>query len=214
MTASIASCHSTAKTDAGFTLLEMLVALALLALMLAAMPGALRLGVRALSVAGDLERGAARQAAMDFIEQRLVQASPIFEHRADGRARIAFRGAATSVAFVAPAASGAMGGLYRFELKNTIDAVGRNGIIATYALYRPGADDPDDKVQRPERLLMPDTAIAIRYFGAATPRGEAQWNDAWETEENLPELVEVSFTAVPGEARRVMLVPLRLRPVP
>ena len=111
MTADIAPRRNSDNNDAGFTVLELLVALALLALMLAAMPSALRLGARALSAAVDLERNAERRAAMDFIEQRLVQASPIYEHRADGRSRIAFRGAATAVTFVAPAASGSMGGL-------------------------------------------------------------------------------------------------------
>lgn len=212
MTERVAPHHSSAKTDAGFTLVEMLVALALLALMLASMPSALRLGLRALSAAEDLERAAARQAATDFMEQRLVQASPIYEHRADGRSRVAFRGDATSVTFIAPAASGATSSLYSFEFKAATDVAGRNGVAASFASYRPGSDRPDSRAPRQERLLLPETGVAFRYFGAATPRSAPQWNEVWDATDNLPELVEVRLMAARSGTSRVLLVPLRLRP--
>ena len=208
----VASRNSASKADAGFTLVEMLVALALTALIFAAMPSALRLGFRALSAAEDLERDAARQAAIDFIEQRLVQATPIYEHRADGRSRVVFRGDATSIAFIEPAASGAKSGLYQFELTVATDGAGRNGVAATFTPYRPGAGLPDRQAQRQERLLLAETILGLRYFGAATLRGEPQWSETWGANDNIPELVEVSLTAARGDVRRVLLVPLRLRP--
>ena len=99
-------------------------------------------------------------------------------------------------------------------MKAATDAAGRIGIVVSYAFYRPGSGDPDDKTDGQERMLLRDAGIAIRYFGAATSRGEPQWNDIWEVAENLPELVEIVVTPPHGEARRVLLVPLRLRPAP
>lgn len=214
MTGDGQSRQSATPADAGFTLLEMVVALALLALLLAAMPGALRLGFRALGAAGDLERDAARQAAMDFIEQRLALTSPIYEHRADGRLRIAFRGERTSVGFVAPAASGPASGLYQFELKGATDAAGHNGVAVNFGHYRQVLDQSQSPVPKSERLLLAETEIAFRYFGATTRPGERQWNDTWGPGDSLPEMIEVAFIPSNGGARRMLLIPMRLRPAP
>ena len=99
-------------------------------------------------------------------------------------------------------------------MKSIPDADGRNGVAANTTHYRPPGDDPDRKVQPQARLLLADTSIAFRYFGVATARGAAQWSDSWGSPDSFPELVEVSFAPTGAGSRRVLLVPLRLRPAP
>ncbi len=200
--------------DAGFSLIEVIVSLGLMALLLAALPGALRLGSRALSTAQDIERAAARDAAIDTIERHLAQAMPVYEHYADGRLRIAFSGEPTSVNFLAPAGHGATGGLYLWELKSTTTADARNGVTLYLSIYRPGAAGQRSIQERQERLLLPATDLAMRYFGSPTARSDPQWHETWSVGDMLPELVEIRLTAGHRDHGRLLIVPLRLRPQP
>ena len=202
------------SADAGFSLIEMIVSLGLMALLLTALPGALRLGTRALGTAQDLDRTAARDAAIDMIERHLAQAMPIYEHHADGRLRIAFQGEPTSVIFLAPAGQGATGGLYLWELKSTTAADARNGVTLYLSVYRPGVAGQRSVQERQERLLLAETELAMRYFGAPTARSDPQWHESWSAGDKLPELVEVRFTPGYREQGRLLIVPLRLRPQP
>ena len=203
------------SADAGFSLIEMVVSLGLIALLLAALPGALRLGTRALATAQDLDRNAARAAAIDMIERHMAQAMPIYEHFADGRLKIAFRGEPSAVDFLAPAGHGPTGGLYLWELKSTPAADARNDVTLYLSVYRPGLAGQRSIQERQERLLIPDTELALRYFGApTTTRSDAQWYESWSATDRLPELVEVRFTSRHHDQGRQLIVPLRLRPQP
>ena len=86
---------------AGFTLLELLVAITLLGLLMAALFGGLRLGARAWDIGAERIAAATRlQTAQQFIRTRLSEALPAFVVLPDGEEIVAFQGTSEEMSFV------------------------------------------------------------------------------------------------------------------
>jgi prepilin-type N-terminal cleavage/methylation domain-containing protein len=207
--------------ESGFTLLELLVSLILLALILSFVGGALRFGARAWEAAGALDRGASMGAVRTFLEQRLAEAMPVYERDETGRVRIAFSGQPQQLSFVSPSARGKAGaGLYRFSLN--LEPAGRDAGTGTalaldQSLYRP--EVVSQVVAGPEEgqpLLEDIAGIGLRYYGRKEARSPAAWHSEWTRADALPELVEISVLLREQDARTwlPLVVELRLRPAP
>ena len=102
-----ADCRSSApaKTRAGetgFSLIELLVSLVLLALLMVLIPGTLTMARREARVAVELDRRARFDAALTFVEHRLAEATAVYERGEDGRLHIIFDGEMDAVSFMAP----------------------------------------------------------------------------------------------------------------
>jgi prepilin-type N-terminal cleavage/methylation domain-containing protein len=125
--------------DGGFTLLELLVGLALAALLMAAIPAAIRLGTRTLNQAEALTNDAADRAALEFVAERLAETMALYERAADGRLRVAFYGDARSIGFVTPATMDPRdeptGGLFLMELARQ-ETTSR--MVLRWQPFRPG----------------------------------------------------------------------------
>ena len=107
-----------AHRDDGFTLVEVLVSLVLLALVLAVLSGGLRFARGTWDAAGKLDEHAGYAMAERFLRARLGEAMPLYEHSAAGTVRVAFHGTAETLSFVAPAPNGPAGAaLYRYALE-------------------------------------------------------------------------------------------------
>jgi general secretion pathway protein J len=208
-------------SESGFTLLELLVSLVLLALILSFVGGALRFGARAWEAAGALDRRASMGAVRTFLEQRLAEAMPVYEQDETGRVRIAFSGRPQQLSFVSPSARGRAGaGLYRFSL--TLQPVGRDTVTGTalaldQSLYQP--EVVSQVVAAPEdgQVLLEDIAgIGLRYYGRKEARSPAAWHSEWTRADALPELVEISLLLRAQDARTwlPLVVELRLRTAP
>jgi len=197
-------------SQAGFSVLELLISLALLALIFAGAPAALRLGQRAWETSEDLDRIGTATAALSFIEQRLLQAMPLYERLDDGRLRIAFNGSADSISFIAPARIGENGGgLYRFELTGGAAADARRGLQLRWTLYRPFSQ----LAETSGRMLDQEVVDArFRYFGPIKVNEASDWVDQWTRTDVLPQLVEIRLITR-NSALPPALVELRLRPV-
>lgn len=196
MTTLIPAGEPRLSRDAGLTLIELLVALALLALMMVALPGSLQLANRAWRTSAELTARPHDEATLRFVEQRLSEALPLQETNAEGARVMAFLGTATSLAFVAPLADGpAGGGLYRFEIAASVLEEGsirqpRLRITRFREAGLPaGAATPTEE----RHLVSQPVSLALRYFG--TPPGEdtALWTTEWRHADKLPDAVEFSF---------------------
>ena len=204
-----------AGCEAGFSLLELIVSIGLLALILATMPAALRLGGRALNVAESVDQDFAKHVALEFVAQRLTQAISIYDRRADGRLRIMFRGEDKSISFVAPATLGSAGGLYWFELKARTGAAETLDVILSWSEFRASRAESQSAPVQFDRLLLGDVQhFNLRYYGAATVRAEPGWADTWTSNDTLPEIVEIRITghSAGQTTSKTVRVPLRLRP--
>jgi prepilin-type N-terminal cleavage/methylation domain-containing protein len=206
------------RGDAGFTLLELLVALALTALLMAAVPAALRIGTRAINQAEVLTNDAADRAAIDFVAERLTEAMTLYERGADGRLQVAFSGAANAIGFVTSTVMDPRGaapaGIFLMELglDRADGELGR--LVLRWQPFRPGQAKTSDLVHQERALLANVSALSFRYFGSAVPRAAAAWSDIWTGTETVPALVEIQVRrgARLDSEPLVMRVPLRLRP--
>lgn len=179
------------RRAAGFTLIEMLVALTLLGLLSAGLFGGLRLGARA------WEAGGARIAAINdtesartFLRKRMAEIRPLAYSRNAVEEGVVFHGERDSLRFAAhwPRHLGGVGP-YVFELTPAED---RRGLLLDWMLYRP--DGPvaiDETREHPRRLFSNAGNVHFRYYGRRETGEDPGWHDTWSETNRLPRVIEM-----------------------
>lgn len=189
--------------EEGFSLLEALVSLVLLALILAALPSALRLGQRALSGAERWETTSIEVATTGFVFRTLSEAMPLREARADGLQAMTFNGDARTVTFIAPLAPPhRAAGLYRFTLAAQPSTSGPEYVQLTWQPYSAGASSAGGTETR---RVMRGSPFRLRYWGKPDAKPPA-WHERWIAA-TLPDAVEITYAAAQGQpiVRRITL---------
>lgn len=187
--------HRPADHQSGFTLLELLVSLAILAMtagiVVAGLGGAHRVWER-----GDLRQqaGEAVEGAEIVLRQRLENAFPATRY--DGSTPYAdFTGTSDSIRFLSPsAASYGAGALRRNTLLLAPD--GSLTLSSTNDLWR---NIPS--VIREEILLRGVQSLDVAYFGEAPPDGAPRWRNIWRNRPAPPQLVRIRVRFPPGDSR-------------
>jgi general secretion pathway protein J len=199
--------------EAGFSLIELIVSLTLLAMILMVLPGAFRTGHRGWETAALIEQRAASDASLEFLRHRLAEASPRFETDESGRAGISFSGRPDQMTFVAPASSGpAGGGLYRFTVKAVPSArSGASDLVVVMQPFRPN-DSGGGASNYEHRLASGVAAFGLRYFGSPVAGDAPVWSDAWARTDRLPDLVELSAPTGKSGGNSPLRIELKLRP--
>lgn len=183
-----------ASGEQGFTLIEMIVALVVLALIM----GLLASGARLLRGTGD--RLAEATAAMaevtllvDLLQTRLGDAV-ILEVGPAGRTVTAFDGTAERLRFGTLALAIEPGGpLIALELLLD-DACGLVLARAELAAAQPGfsaLDDPERAVRR--RIMGGVSGLGLAYFGRKAGATSASWHDSWQGQPVLPRAVRIEL---------------------
>jgi general secretion pathway protein J len=190
----------------GFTLVEMMVALALVALMSVAMLQAYRFSQRALVQTTRLDAASRDIAAAQRLLRRLIEQAYPFE--ADPRdqgggpadASTPMKGDARSLALSAPASAHLGGsGLYRYALE--LDDL--NTLRVGWWLDRNGA--PVAQPPSQEALLDDVAEISIAYLELiqlSDGNIEAHWRETWMDKNHLPALVRIRVKFLPDDRRR------------
>lgn len=195
----------------GFTLLEVLGALALLALLLVGVYGGIRSalhGVRSGSAA--IERMDAISAAQGFLRRELAQAlaQPIGTD-AHGQP-IYFAGSAHELRFVAPLPGylGALGP--QLQVLKLVDG-GKGGQRLEYqlALLPPDGSAPT-ALGKPQVLLDRIVKGGFAYRGRDADGGEVPWSDDWADGSRLPQVVRVRLELQGTPGWPALEVPLRV----
>ena len=199
--------------ESGFTLLELLVSLALTALLMAAVPATLKFAQRGVAAAAELDSRARVGSALMFLEQRLSEATASYDRGDDGRLRILFNGEPNSLAFVAPLTFKTEdSGLARFTYALGSDSQGRSGLLLTWLPWRPApAEGQSTAAEEPRSRLVitPANNFGLRYFGAASADDQPGWSETWQRNDALPDLVE--FRVATHGGVKVSVVNLRLK---
>ena len=206
-------------SEAGTSLLELLMALSLLAVLLTMIFGSMGFGRRAWEAGDRVEAQASIDQVQNLLRQLLSEARPARIVDTSGRQQVAFRGEADSMTLVANLhGTVTTGGLHEIRIRmSDADAPGSlHQIVAAFVPYRPAARDGIDKARTKdgEHILVEGAqAMKIRYFGSLRQGEAAQWHDHWTAAANLPELIDVLVELPSGDSRHwpAMLVQPALR---
>ena len=181
-----------ASKAAGFTLVEILVAITLLGLLMAALFGGVQLGVRAWEVSEEqLDESSRLSTVQGFLRERLAQAYLLDDYAPRADARPAFAGEPDRLSFVTLMPEHLGGGLQRMVL--AVTATGERSDLAVAwwpAELDPAAVDPG---VLGSRALLADVAeLRLAYFGSASRDLTPAWHEVWE-QPFLPQLVRVQL---------------------
>lgn len=188
--------RSPASQQAGFTLLEILLASTLLAILLTLAYSTLSSAVRTTrSGEAQIERTDEVRVTQEFLRRQLSHAMPVaFEEPEDGGDRKVFEADDRRLRFVGPMPGHlSRGGLHVQWLELTS---GRDGMRLDFDHHQLNGYDPDDpkgEDERPPVTLLDGIADASFEYKALDEQGElGDWDTDWEDSESLPVLVKLS----------------------
>jgi general secretion pathway protein J len=194
----------TAERRAGFTLLELLIAITLLGLLMAGLLGGLRLGARAWDRSADrLDESGRLLAVHGFLTDRLSNAMPIYVQGAESGDALAFAGEADRLTLVTTLPDQLGPGLHTITLGLAGDEPGRDLVMAwqPFRLDENGLEMAIAGGGR--RVLLNDVAgLTLGYFGAPDPGAEPTWHEVWQGEELLPTLIRLELDLGEDSPRR------------
>ena len=184
----------------GFTLMELLVAVVLLALLSVILTGSLRFGFRAWARGTDhAERVDQIVLVQDFLRRTIGDVYPFFltTDPTRGGGHVDFAGTAQHLSFLASAPIALGGrGRARFELSVVKDARHSDFVVTSIP------ELADSTVAPSRKVLMSDVeAIEISYFGKPRSDKSAAWHEAWVEEAALPQLVRIRVRLPAGATR-------------
>ncbi len=192
------------RGERGMTLVELLVAMTLLALISVALFGGLRFGTRAWEVGAQRSEIFAQvESAQSLLRRQLSRAValPI----PGPKKKWTFEGTEERLDFTAPAPSQfGVGGIYRFELFAEPGPEGEHQqVILRWKIYRSEQTGPLDGEDSETRALLEGIEdLRFSYFGLLERQEEAEWNDHWTETDGLPELILVDVIFPRDDDRR------------
>jgi prepilin-type N-terminal cleavage/methylation domain-containing protein len=177
--------------DAGFTLVEVIVSLALVVLMLALLPNAIGLGRRAWETHENALARIEIQAGIGLLEQRLAEAMPVVEPGAAVLGQLAFRCGGEGLSFVAPAAGrGDAGGLRRWTLAFVPEGGGGTGRVELR--HAPFPDDATVREAPPVIVAARTLGLTVGCIERKRPGEGFSVHADWPHPDVLPYLVAIS----------------------
>ena len=199
----------------GFTLVELLIAITLFALLSVLLFGSLRFGIRATDQGTlRMDRVAEVAAATNFLRNQLSDAQPLTKTDADGAPSVAFDGKRNRLEFVGlPPAYLAPGGWHTLEL--VTEPSGRFRQLAVrLRLVSAGDASLAPSESRGSVLVGHVKSVAFSYFGKPGNEETAQWHDEWQDAAYLPALVRLRISFDDGGQAPDIVIAVRPAPAP
>lgn len=194
------------SSESGFTVLELIVSLAVLSLILAVIPSTLQLARRAWQLSNQIEVSSGEEAAAAYLERTLTSVTPVYERGGQGGRTLAFAGDTAALRFVAEGSiGGGMAGPHVHEL--TVDDAGR--LTISRVPFIAGVTAAGDG--RRHVLFDGVRGMRLRYFGQPDDAPAERWVTAWRGQSRLPRLVELTVVSSNGASVRTLTAELKLR---
>jgi general secretion pathway protein J len=172
--------------DGGFTLIEMLVAMSLLALIAAYGVSTLRTLSHVKTIEAGMDLQNVTEATRNHLRATLGDARVVFDVNDRTGTVVVFEGKQESVTAVAPLDDRTVrGGLYKLRYH----LVGKE-LVLDYALLRPQGQTPANG----QVVLVGNVkSLSIDYFGASDGSGQKSWATNWQGTDQLPERIRLSL---------------------
>lgn len=194
------NAHFPRQAYSGFTLIEVLLATMLLAVLLAAAFGGIRSSVKGME-AGEalIDRTNRLRVAQEFIRHQISRILPLpFGEQEGGEGNLLFQGDRDFMRFVAPMPGYlSNGGAYvqTLELANT-----RNGrqLLFTHAMLNGFDLDKLNKSDSEPVILMDQVESGTFEYRKLDDQGELEdWSDDWDEEGSTPVMVRIRLKMRP-----------------
>lgn len=201
------------RAQQGFTLLEVVLALVLLAAMLAMAWGGLGFALRGWDTGESKGRRAVDlQLAQNFLRRELAEVFPM-RWKDPAKLRVAFEGDGKALRFVSTRAAGASSGglaLVGLELVQGAEPREKNLVMRRALADDKATDFSPLAAAEPTLLVANVEAIEFSYFGSENDFNEPRWNAEWTFAGRIPQLVRLQVktadgTEMPEVVARVML---------
>ena len=184
------------KNQAGFTLLELLIAMVIVSMVLTTAFAAIRIGNRSWEAGHDRSDSIEEMRSFAQFLRRQMGQTVLASWQDENDARIAFTGRQRLVRFVAPAPfeSDSVGLLtYALIFENRPD---NSTLRLEYAAYDPGATDFRTSPNANEIAFTTTfESVALDYFGPVDMDSRETWYSEWPASaEMLPKLVRIRFS--------------------
>lgn len=194
----------------GFTLLELILAFALLGMMMLLVGGALRLAIHSWDAGEEhIDTVGQMRIAEDFLRRQFSQLSPWRWRKVQGTP-LAFVGEAERLRFTAPlVARAGQGGVSWFQLGLEPGGEARRLVLRRMVPDRDLLAFPEFDEGETTILAEQIAEIRLRYFGSAGRQAAAQpptWREVWDDPDRLPMLIELKVKPTKGAAWPELLV--------
>jgi general secretion pathway protein J len=186
--------------SAGFTLLETIIALALLGLIMVLLFSSLRLGSRSWDTGEHhIAESSQRSVIMGFLRRELEQVYPLSWH-VQGEDVVAFVGEPSAIAFVGPMPDSlATGGNHMISLGLGQGAEGQD-LVLRWHLPTPDMQDFSMLTDADQVVLAKGVqSMSITYFGADGGSKAPSWHDQWFNRQALPALIRIRIRLASGD---------------
>jgi general secretion pathway protein J len=201
------------RVSGGFTLIELVVAMVLLALMMTLLYSGLSFALRSWD-AGDANgrRTADRRIGENFLRRELTETFPM-RFKNPSLLKVAFEGETQRLRFVSSRPAGISAGglsLVSVEVEGEARTHDRH-LIMRRAMPDDDAKDfnPLDKAER--TILLADVdQVTFGYFGSVNDFAEPQWTETWPYPGRIPQMVRMGVRTAEGTTLPDMVVKLML----
>ena len=187
--------------DNGFTLIEMLVSLALLALITGLLTQLVFEGRRALVFVDRANTQTPVIAVQHFLRAALTQVQPILAGGVGEQSRLGLSGDDDTMTFTTSyATQGDYQGLYRVVVGTVPNARGSLDLVAEQTLYRPN-DAAGTAPSRRLNLIDNIAGVGFAYYKAQVEDGQDHWQTEWPGSIALPGLISIKIRFPNGDIR-------------
>jgi len=182
----------------GFTLMEVLVAMTLLGLLMAALSGSIGFVGRSWDRSWKASEASAAYSHVEGMIRAMVERSFPAAVRIEKSDRFLFEGTEQRLKLVGESAPGGVGGgLYVQEVVVEDTASGRQLTYRRFPFKANGAA-PQQVESAP--LLTGDLVFAFSYYGSPRPAARPAWLDKWPSDRTLPDLIRLTIRSREGDA--------------